>query len=86
VIVSAGPFPAATAAVIDRAEDLPEVRAGDVELRILEVNALHLTAAWLAGDEQVFIPLEPAPPFVHAGQAYAEDTFFTALNQDRRGP
>jgi hypothetical protein len=81
VVVSVGPLARATASVIDRAESLPEVKAGDVELRILRVNALYLTAAWLAGDQQLFIPLEPAPPFVQAGRVYTEDSFFEALNQ-----
>jgi hypothetical protein len=81
VVVSVGPLAASTAAVIDHAGDLPEVRAGDVELRILKANALYLTTAWLANGHQLFIPLEPAPSFVQAGRAYTEDSFFEALNQ-----
>jgi len=81
VVVNAGPFAAATAAAIGRLENLPEVQAGDVELRILKINALYLVAVWLVGDEQMIIPLEPAPPFVQAGRAYNEHSFFEALSQ-----
>jgi hypothetical protein len=81
VAVNAGPFAAATAAAIDDLENLPQVQAGDVELRILKVSALYLVAAWLAGDQQMIIPLEPAPPFVQAGRVYTEQSFFEALSQ-----
>jgi hypothetical protein len=79
--VSTGPFAQATADAIDRIEDLPEVRAGAPELRILKINSLYLVAAWLVGNPQLIIPLTPAPWFVTAGEAYTEAAFFRSLSQ-----
>ena len=79
--VNTGPFARATAEAIDRIEELPEVRAGAPELRILKISALYLVAVWLVGDPQLVIPLAPAPRFVTAGQAYTEAAFLDALSQ-----
>jgi hypothetical protein len=71
-----------TAAVIDELERLPEVTADDFELRLLKVPALHVVAAWLAGDQRLAVPLAPAPGFLESGRPYSEPDFAEAL----RGP
>jgi hypothetical protein len=81
VAVNTGESASATANAIDRLENLPEVRGGDFELRLLRINALYLAAIWLAGDQQIVIPLDPAPRFIYAGKQYTERTFFEALDQ-----
>jgi hypothetical protein len=81
VAVNAGRFVSATAITIDLLENLPEVQAGDFELRILKVNALYLMAVWLTGNRQLIIPLDPAPLFIQAGRQYTERSFFEALDQ-----
>jgi hypothetical protein len=81
VAVNTGRFVSATASAIDLLENLPEVQAGDFELRILKINALYLMGVWLAGDRQIIIPMDPAPPFIRAGKQYTERSFFEALGQ-----
>jgi hypothetical protein len=81
-LLNGGPYVTSTAAVIDELERLPEVTAGDFELRLLKVPALHVVAAWLAGDQQLAVPLAPSPGFLESGRPYSEPDFAEAL----RGP
>ena len=71
--VTDGPFVAATVEGIQVAERIPEVAAGDFELRLLDAPALHLRSLWLHSDDRNFlIPLAPAPPPVEAYRVYSE--------------
>jgi hypothetical protein len=70
---------ASTAASIDDAERLPEVADRDFEFRILKVPGLYVVAAWLAGDRDLLVPLEPAPSFLQAGRRYSDGDFLRAL-------
>lgn len=81
VAVSGSPFAESIGDVIDRIEDLQEVRGGDYELRILRVNSLYIVAAWVVGDQRMVIPLAPAPEFIETGKVYTERGFLEALNR-----
>ena len=86
VTLSGGRLPEATAEAIEAVEDLPEVQAGDFELRLLRLNAFHVTAAWVVGDIQMVVPLDPAPSWLEAGRPYNESDFFDALEQANVSP
>ena len=81
-LLNGGPYVASTATAIDELEQLPEVTTSDFELRLLKVPALHVVAAWLVGDQQLVIPLAPAPSFLEPGRPYPESDFAEAI----RGP
>lgn len=83
-LLNGGPYVTATASAIDRLEALPEVAAGDFELRLLKVPALHVVAAWLAGGRSLVTPLAPAPSFLEAGRSYTEEEFAAALREPAR--
>ena len=80
-LLNGGPYVAATATAIDELERLPEVAAGDYELRLLKVPALHVAAAWLVGGHRLVVPLAPAPSFLEAGHRYTEEEFVAALRE-----
>lgn len=79
-----GPFVTSTAAGIEAAERLPEVKAGQYELAVLRVPALFVMALWLkdvsakkSGD--ILVVLEPAPPGLTAGKRMTAEEFTEAL-------
>ena len=57
------------------AESLEMVASAPVELRLLRVPALYLSALWLHGERDVFIALAPAPPPLEAGAVYEREAF-----------
>lgn len=67
-----GPFVGATAAALRTAEGLAETRDASYEVRLLHVPALYAMALWLHGDgdNDLLIPLAPAPPDVEPNRAY----------------
>ncbi|MGH9178868.1 MAG: hypothetical protein ACRD0N_09995 [Acidimicrobiales bacterium] len=67
-----GPFVASTAEALATAERLPEMREGSFEMRLLHVPALYTMALWLHGDgdDDILIPLAPAPPDVEPNRPY----------------
>lgn len=78
VHASSGPLASATLdAINDVAVNL--ARARDYEVRLLRVPAAYLIAVWLHGDDDVLIPLEPAPPGVFAGAPTDEARLTAAL-------
>ncbi len=80
-LINGGPYVAATAAAIDELERLPDVAAGDYELRLLKVPALHVAAAWLVGAQRLVVPLAPTPSFLEAGHRYTEEEFVVTLRE-----
>jgi hypothetical protein len=77
-----GPFVQATAAAERAAAKLPQVRDGRVEARIVRIPALYVMALWLKdlnGDDDVVIPMAPAPQFLEANRPYTEREFLNAL-------
>lgn len=79
-----GPFVASTVAAVPRAENLPEVRDHDYELRTLVIPALHTMALWLHGDDDLLLPLEPVPAGLDADRTYRPDEFLGALRDRAR--
>ena len=78
-----GPFVQATAAAQKAAARLPQVRDGRVEARIVRIPALYVMALWLKdldGDDDVVVPMAPAPPFLEANRPYTEREFLKALS------
>jgi len=79
-----GPFVDSTAKAIEAAEHLPEVEAGNYEIAVLRVPALYLIALWLKGagtkpPDDIFIPLDPAPAGLTAGERLNARDFNAAL-------
>jgi hypothetical protein len=77
-----GPFAKATAAAQEAAAKLPQVRDGKVEARVIRIPALYVMALWLKdldGDDDVVVPMAPAPPFLEANRPYSEREFLKAL-------
>jgi hypothetical protein len=77
-----GPFVAATRAALEAADRLPKVRDGRREARILRIPALYVMALWLKdldGDDDVIVPMAPAPPYLEADRPYTEREFLKAL-------
>lgn len=78
-----GPFVDSTAKAIEAAEQLPEIKKGQYELRVLRVPALYLVALWLRSGAKsrgdIFIPLDPAPPGIKGGEQLSADDFNAAL-------
>ena len=80
--VNEGPFVKATADAQRAAAKLPQVRDGNVEARVVRIPALYVMALWLKdldGDDDVVIPMAPAPPFLEANRPYTEREFLKAL-------
>jgi hypothetical protein len=78
--INQGRFVEGTVDGIRRAEADPKVRQHDYEVRLLEVPAVYLTAVWLhrPGDD-LFVPLDPAPAGLNAGQVYGEQDLLRAV-------
>lgn len=77
-----GPFVESTARALRQIEEIPEVASGSYEVRMLKVPALYVAALWLKhldGDDDLIVPLDPAPGFLEAGRAYREGEFLDAL-------
>lgn len=82
-----GPFVAATADAIARAEEDPRLADGRYELRLLRVPALYLMALWLKDEDgggDLLIPLDPAPPPFEAGQAVPPEKLLAELSGQAR--
>ena len=77
-----GPFVEATAEALRALESRPEVAASDYRVRMLKVPALYVAALWLEdleGDEDLVLPLPPAPPFLDTSRLYREQEFLDTL-------
>jgi len=80
--VNEGPFVKGTAAAQKAAAKLPQVRDGKVEARVIRIPALYVMALWLKdldGDDDVVVPMAPAPPFLEANRPYTEREFLRAV-------
>lgn len=67
-----GPFVAATARAVARAEQDPATATGDYEVRVLRLPALYFMALWLKSDggrPDLVIPMDPAPAPFSAGKS-----------------
>jgi hypothetical protein len=82
-----GPFTEATAHAISRVEAWPAVVEGDYELRVLRLPALYFMGLWLkdeSGDDDLVVPLDPAPAGIEAGRGYDEKELLGALRERAR--
>lgn len=82
-----GPFAAATAAAISQVESWPAVAEGDYELRVLRLPALYFMALWLkdeSGNDDLIVPLEPAPDGIEGGRGYDEEEIVGELRERAR--
>jgi hypothetical protein len=79
-----GPFTASTASTIAAVESWPQVAGGDYELRLLRLPALYLMALWLkdrSGNDDLLVPLDPAPTGLEAGRRYEEGELLRELRE-----
>jgi hypothetical protein len=86
-LLNEGPYVRSTEASLREVSTLPEVESGDYEVRLLKIPALYVVALWLKdldGDDDLVVPLDPAPPYVEAGRTYREDEFLAALEAPAR--
>lgn len=76
-----GPFVASTAAALEAAEGLDETRDRSYEMRLLHVPALYAMALWLhgEGDDDILIPLAPAPQGIEPNRPYPADELLDIL-------
>ncbi len=82
-----GPYTEATADAVAEVETWPVVAGGEYELRVLRLPALYLMALWLKdrdGDDDLVVPLDPAPPGIEAGRGYSADELLGALRERAR--
>jgi hypothetical protein len=80
--VNEGPFVQATKVAHEAAARLPKVRDGRMQARILRIPALYVMALWLkdlGGDDDVIVPMAPAPPYLEPNRPYTEREFLKAL-------
>lgn len=85
--INMGPYVRSTASALRRLDELPEARSGRYELHTLQMPALWSFLLWLRrldGDDDLFIPLSPAPEFLRAGRVYREGDLFDALQEPAR--
>lgn len=82
--VQLGPLPEALAAALRQTEDLEPVRLKDHELRLLRISGLHLLAVWAHGEQDLLVPLAPAPPEVRAGEAVTPGALLDGLRERAR--
>ena len=74
-------------AVLNEAENDPRVKERDFEPSLLQVNALNLSVIWLKAtnsQNDLFVPVEPAPKEFHAGQVYERNEFNELLTAAAR--
>lgn len=78
--VERGPFVQSTVAAVALAEQIEATRGGDYELRLLSVPSLYLVALWMHGvQDDLLVPLAPAPGGVETEGVYTEEQLFSAL-------
>ncbi|WP_426361839.1 hypothetical protein [Streptomyces sp. E-08] len=85
--INMGPFVRSTASAVRALDELPEARSGRYELHTLQIPALWSFLLWLRrldGDDDLFIPLAPAPEFLQAGQVYREGDLLDVLEAPAR--
>lgn len=84
-LFNSGPYVGATRSALAEAAELPEVADRDMQVRLLTVPALHLTAVWLHGDsDDVLLPLPPAPAQVTANQPHPANDLLRTLRDPAR--
>jgi hypothetical protein len=81
-----GVFVRGTVLGISMAEGLPQLKNEDYELRLLQIPSIYLIALWLQSkDENLFVPLDPAPGRFKALNSYSEAAFFELAAELAKG-
>jgi hypothetical protein len=74
------PFSNATLKALRMAEELPQVKKQDYELRFLTIPSVYLAAVWLHGDSgDIIIPIHQPPAGLQTNRPYSEKAVITAL-------
>lgn len=84
VVTTHGGFTEATVEAVHGIENSSETEGGDYDLRMLRVPALYVMTLWLKdrqGSDDIFVPLEPAPPELEAGGRYSWDRLRDQLEE-----
>lgn len=82
-----GPFVQATADALRDLDERPEVADGDYEARLVRIPALYVMALWLEdldGDDDLVLPLAPAPEYLDTDRVYPAQEFLDALAEPAR--
>ncbi len=77
-----GPFVQSTAEALRTLDERTETAAGNYEVRMVRVPALYVMALWLEdldGDQDLVLPLAPAPAYLDTQRMYYEPEFLDAL-------
>jgi hypothetical protein len=77
-----GPFVGASAQAFADLANLPAVRSGEYEVRLLRFSAIFVVAVWLkaaAGTADIIYPLAPAPSALRVGTPYTTEGFLAAI-------
>jgi hypothetical protein len=81
-LFNSGPYVGGTVTALQEAAALPQAEAADLQVRMLTVPALNLTTVWLHGDdEDLLVPLAPAPAQATAGTPYPANELLAALRE-----
>ena len=74
-----------TVEALAASREMPEVADEDVEVRLLTVPGLNLTALWLHGDTRdLLVPIAPAPAGVEAGRQHDARELLESLTEQAR--
>ena len=80
-----GPYVGGTVTALQEAATLPQAETTDLQVRLLTVPALNLTAVWLHGDdEELLVPLAPAPAPTTAGTPQPASELLASLREPAR--
>jgi hypothetical protein len=84
-LFNSGPYVGGTVTALQEAATLPQAEATDLQVRLLTVPALNLTAVWLHGDdEELLVPLAPAPAPATAGTPQPASELLASLREPAR--
>jgi hypothetical protein len=84
IVTTHGPFTKSTAEAVGSVESSSEVADGEYDLRMLRVPGIYLMALWLKdrqGQDDIFVPLSPAPAGLEAGARYSWDDLQAQLKE-----
>ena len=79
--VNMGPYVQSTMQVLADLSENAEFQVGSCELHMLKIPALCTVVLWLSppnADNNLFVPLAPAPDYLEAGRIYHEDEMLDA--------
>lgn len=84
-LFNSGPYVGGTVTALQEAAALPQAEATDLQVRLLTIPALNLTAVWLHGDdEELLVPLAPAPAPAIAGTPQPASELLASLREPAR--